>query len=104
MSDHEDNHAIEQDQVEEAQVMLGFAEPVDLEEHGPLLAEDFCSKIGGLPVGGFFFVCDLAPCASISKDIAALHQDRELTCKETSPFLFPSSSGLTPNTFWIPRT
>ncbi|KAF9110277.1 Programmed cell death protein 2 [Mortierella sp. AM989] len=35
---------------EEAQVMLGFAEPVDLEEHGPLLAEDFCSKIGGLPL------------------------------------------------------
>ncbi|KAF9209119.1 Programmed cell death protein 2 [Haplosporangium sp. Z 27] len=35
---------------EEAQVMLGFAEPVDLEENGPLLAEDFCSKIGGLPL------------------------------------------------------
>ncbi|KAG0014001.1 Programmed cell death protein 2 [Entomortierella chlamydospora] len=35
---------------EEAQVMLGFAEPVDLEEHGPLLAEDFCSKIGGFPL------------------------------------------------------
>jgi hypothetical protein len=35
----------------EAQVMLGFAEPVDLEEQGPLRAEDFCSKIGGLPVG-----------------------------------------------------
>ncbi|KAG0198655.1 Programmed cell death protein 2 [Mortierella sp. GBA30] len=53
MSDHEDNHAMdlehEHDQ-EEAQVMLGFAEPVDLEEHGPLLAEDFCSKIGGLPI------------------------------------------------------
>ncbi|KAI1296195.1 Programmed cell death protein 2 [Mortierella claussenii] len=35
---------------EEAEVMLGFAEPVDLEEHGPLLAEDFCSKMGGLPI------------------------------------------------------
>lgn len=32
------------------EVMLGFAEPVDLEEHGPLLAEQFVSKIGGLPV------------------------------------------------------
>lgn len=40
--------------MEEAQVMLGFAEPVDLEEHGPLRAEDFCSKIGGLPVMIFF--------------------------------------------------
>ncbi|KAF9568881.1 Programmed cell death protein 2 [Mortierella alpina] len=50
MSDHEDNHTLEQEQAEEAQVMLGFAEPVDLEEHGPLLAEDFCSKIGGLPL------------------------------------------------------
>lgn len=47
-----DNH-MDQDHdnaLEEAQVMLGFAEPVDLEEHGPLLAEDFCSKMGGLPV------------------------------------------------------
>ncbi|KAF9151268.1 Programmed cell death protein 2 [Linnemannia schmuckeri] len=47
-----DNH-MDQDQdhaLEEAQVMLGFAEPVDLEEHGPLLAEDFCSKMGGLPI------------------------------------------------------
>ncbi|KAI8346048.1 programmed cell death protein 2 [Mortierella sp. GBAus27b] len=35
---------------EESQVMLGFAEPVDLEEQGPLRAEDFCSKIGGLPL------------------------------------------------------
>ncbi|KAG0344652.1 Programmed cell death protein 2 [Podila humilis] len=40
----------ENQEVEEAQVMLGFAEPVDLEEHGPLRAEDFCSKIGGLPL------------------------------------------------------
>ncbi|GJJ69394.1 pre-rRNA-processing protein TSR4 [Entomortierella parvispora] len=32
------------------EVMLGFAEPVDLEEHGPLLAEQFVSKIGGLPL------------------------------------------------------
>ncbi|KAF9963250.1 Programmed cell death protein 2 [Modicella reniformis] len=39
---HPNDHA-------EAQVMLGFAEPVDL-EHGPLRAEDFCSKIGGLPL------------------------------------------------------
>ncbi|KAF9091006.1 Programmed cell death protein 2 [Mortierella sp. GBA35] len=49
MSDHDDH--MDQDQaLEEAQVMLGFAEPVDLEEHGPLLAEDFCSKMGGLPI------------------------------------------------------
>ncbi|KAF9433215.1 Programmed cell death protein 2 [Entomortierella beljakovae] len=40
-------HAMDE---EEAQVMLGFAEPVDLEENGPLLAEDFCSKIGGFPL------------------------------------------------------
>ncbi|KAG0268563.1 Programmed cell death protein 2 [Linnemannia exigua] len=51
MADHDDH--MDQDNVpqeEEAQVMLGFAEPVDLEEHGPLLAEDFCSKMGGLPI------------------------------------------------------
>ena len=51
MSKNEDHMDQDQDQaLEEAQVMLGFAEPVDLEEHGPLLAEDFCSKMGGLPV------------------------------------------------------
>lgn len=48
---HDPTLDMEEDQdMEEAQVMLGFAEPVDLEEHGPLRAEDFCSKIGGLPV------------------------------------------------------
>ncbi|KAF9582349.1 Programmed cell death protein 2 [Lunasporangiospora selenospora] len=35
---------------QEAQVMLGFVEPVDVEENGPLLPEDFCSKMGGLPI------------------------------------------------------
>jgi hypothetical protein len=58
MADHHDHmdqdHALE---AEEAQVMLGFAEPVDLEEHGPLLAEDFCSKMGGLPVSTALFYC-----------------------------------------------
>ncbi|KAF9315703.1 Programmed cell death protein 2, partial [Podila minutissima] len=48
---HDSTLDTEEDQdMEEAQVMLGFAEPVDLEEHGPLRAEDFCSKIGGLPL------------------------------------------------------
>ncbi|KAG0023606.1 Programmed cell death protein 2 [Podila clonocystis] len=48
---HDPTLDMEEDQdMEEAQVMLGFAEPVDLEEHGPLRAEDFCSKIGGLPL------------------------------------------------------
>ncbi|KAF9182198.1 Programmed cell death protein 2 [Haplosporangium sp. Z 767] len=54
MADMDDKHVHDKEQghdmEEEAQVMLGFAEPVDLEEHGPLLAEDFCSKIGGLPI------------------------------------------------------
>ncbi|KAF9926898.1 Programmed cell death protein 2 [Linnemannia zychae] len=51
MADHDDH--MDQDQVnipEESHVMLGFAEPVDLEENGPLLPEDFCSKMGGLPI------------------------------------------------------
>ena len=43
MADHDN-------QEDAPEVMLGFAEPVDLEEHGPLLAEQFVSKIGGLPV------------------------------------------------------
>ncbi|KAF9428883.1 Programmed cell death protein 2 [Podila epigama] len=47
---HDPDVDMEDTEVEEAQVMLGFAEPVDLEEHGPLKAEDFCSKIGGLPL------------------------------------------------------
>ncbi|KAF8930440.1 Programmed cell death protein 2 [Haplosporangium gracile] len=53
MADNDKHMDRDQDQdhaLEEAQVMLGFAEPVDLEEHGPLLAEDFCSKMGGLPI------------------------------------------------------
>ncbi|KAG0352481.1 Programmed cell death protein 2, partial [Gamsiella multidivaricata] len=49
MSDAGDNHNTDPME-EEAQVMLGFAEPVDLDEHGPLLAENFCSKIGGFPL------------------------------------------------------
>ncbi|KAG0261457.1 Programmed cell death protein 2 [Actinomortierella ambigua] len=35
---------------QEPAVMLGFAEPIDLEENGPLTAQDFPSKIGGLPI------------------------------------------------------
>jgi hypothetical protein len=58
MADHDNHMDQDQDQAleEEAQVMLGFAEPVDLEEHGPLLAEDFCSKMGGLPVSQLFLL------------------------------------------------
>ncbi|KAG0226877.1 Programmed cell death protein 2 [Actinomortierella wolfii] len=45
------DHSMEVDHDEqEPAVMLGFAEPIDLEENGPLTAEDFPSKIGGLPI------------------------------------------------------